>query len=112
MPRKKTPSTANEFDAGVFFVGLFLVGLGIFLLFSFATADVTLDPQSASADCATGLLGAWAAYGAILTLGDGAAYVLALLLIAWGAHVAREQKFWSTWPQVLGGLLMLIAISN
>ena len=112
MPRKKTTVTVrNEFDTGVFFIGLFLVGIGIFFLFSFVTADVTLDPQNAAAECATGLFGAWAAYGVILTLGKGAAYFFALLLIAWGVQVAREQQFWATWPQVLGGMVMLVAIS-
>jgi len=90
-----------------FFAGLFLVGFGLFLLLSFSTTDVALDPNTAAADCATGLLGAWAAYGILLTLGAAAGYSACLLLITWGMHLTRGGSFWASWPRVFGGLLML-----
>src|SRR3989339_405930 len=93
------------------FIGLFLIGSGIFLILSCATSDVAQDPLNAAAGCATGLVGAWAAYGVTLTVGKASAYLLAILLIAWGMAVAREPSFWGTWPKVLGGTIMIVSVS-
>jgi S-DNA-T family DNA segregation ATPase FtsK/SpoIIIE len=93
-----------------FFTGLFIIGLGMFLGISFFTADTTLDPATTASDCATGLLGAWAAFGVRLTLGGVASYALSLLLCAWGIFIIRNNRFFGAWPQVLGGVVALIAL--
>ncbi len=105
---KSTPTAPGPLTV---FLGLFLIGSGVFLLVSFATSDITIDPASAARACPTGLVGAWAAYLGILTLGAASAYTLALLLIAWGAHLAHGAGLWRSWPQVLGGLILLPALA-
>ena len=92
-------------------IGLGLVGLGTFLALSFLTADVALDPVAAAKTCWTGLLGAWAAYGGVHTVGRVPAVALAALTILWGANVLLHMRFLATWPQALGGALMVAALS-
>ncbi len=92
-------------------IGLALVGLGVFLVLSFATADVYLDPAESAKTCWTGLLGAWISFGVIHTVGRIPAVVLAILVVFWGLNSARNQNFLATWPQVFGGIVMLAALS-
>ncbi|MCC8179382.1 MAG: hypothetical protein LIP23_00485, partial [Planctomycetes bacterium] len=92
-------------------MGLGLTCLGIFLLLSFATADVAMDLASAAKTCWTGLLGVWVAYGTIHTLGTAASVLMAMLITFWGLLVAKTMRWFATWPQVVGGVLMLAAVS-
>ncbi len=87
-------------------LGIGLVGLGVFLELSFATGDIGIDPREAAKDCWTGLLGAYAAYGCVGTLGTVPAGILAALLACWGVHIAKSGRFVTTWPQVFGGVLI------
>lgn len=110
---RKTMKAAAKPSPNLFaaFSGLFLVGLGAFLFLSFCTADISLDPAETANACATGYAGVWAAYGVILTLGRFSAYVLTILTIAWGVLVIKRNTFFSTWPKVLGGIIMLVALT-
>ena len=94
-----------------FFIGLFLCSASIFMLLSFLTADISLDPVKASEYCSTGLIGSWIAYGCIVSFGQVSSYFIAFLIFLWGAMVMREGRFLCTWVHVLGGMLMLMAIS-
>ncbi|MCC8189172.1 MAG: hypothetical protein LIP77_00865, partial [Planctomycetes bacterium] len=91
--------------------GIALTGLGAFLLLSFATGDVGLDPAAAATQCWTGLLGAWAAFGGIYTLGRAPAIILSVLVMLWGLHVAKAMRVLTTWPQVVGGVVIILAAS-
>ncbi|MDR1611259.1 MAG: DNA translocase FtsK [Planctomycetota bacterium] len=93
------------------FIGLGLAGLGVFLLLSFATADVLLDPAESAKGCWTGLVGAWIAFGGVNTLGRIPALALAALIVFWGLHVVKNVRFLATWPEVLGGLTTVAALS-
>ncbi|MBN2713795.1 MAG: DNA translocase FtsK, partial [Planctomycetes bacterium] len=95
----------------VFFIGLFLFALGLFLGLSFATADITVDPVQTARQCATGLVGAWVAYGTVLTLGLTASYFMAGLVCMWGVCVMQNREFFSTWPKVLGGVVMTVSVA-
>jgi S-DNA-T family DNA segregation ATPase FtsK/SpoIIIE len=92
-------------------IGLGLVGVGAFLLLSFATADVFLDPAESSKRCWTGLIGAWLSFGGVNTLGRTPALALAALIVFWGLHVVKNARFLATWPQVLGGVMMVSSLS-
>ena len=102
--RAKTAYTA-------FFVGLFLCGMSIFMALSFLTADITLDPINGGDYCSTGLIGSWIAYGSILSFGKVASFFMAVLVFFWGSLVMKIGKFFVTWVNVLGGILMLFAVS-
>lgn len=114
MARRKTSKaeeTPTPYPMHLFFTGLFLVGLGIFLGLSFATSDIRLDPGEAAGRCLTGLVGAWSAYGIVLTFGYPASYLLSSLLLFWGFSVISQRAFLSTWPNVLGGMILLASVA-
>ena len=92
-------------------IGIALIALGGFMGLSFFTGDVGLDPQTAAKSCWTGLLGAWIAFGGIHTLGYLPAMVFAALLVFWGVHIVRGMRFLTTWPQVVGGVLIIVSAS-
>lgn len=105
----------------LFFLGLFVSGCGVFLLVSVATANFALDPGgfpwanggytpdpfSSAHLCATGLFGAWTAYGLVLTVGWPAGILTGILVVLWGWHILRDNVFFATWPRVLGGILTI-----
>ncbi len=109
----KQTETSSWRVGGVFAaaIGLALTGLGVFLLLSFLTGDVALDPAAAAKTCWTGLLGAWMAFGGIHTFGRIPALVLAVLMICWGIRVLTSMRFLATWPAVFGGALIVVAAS-
>ena len=108
--KTKTPErTKTAYTA--FFVGLFLCGMSIFMALSFLTADITLDPINGGNYCSTGLIGSWIAYGGILSFGKVASFFMAGLVFLWGSLVMKIGRFFGTWVNVLGGLLMLFAVS-
>ncbi len=110
--KKETPSKVQGRTAyAAFFTGLFLCGASIFMVLSFLTADITLDPINGGNYCSTGLLGSWLAYGSILSFGKIASFFLALLVFFWGSLVMKKGRFFATWVNVLGGVLMLFAVS-
>lgn len=113
--KKNTKKRSNQSEGrrayGAFFVGLFLCGLSIFTLLSFLTADITLDPINGGNYCSTGLIGSWIAYGSILSFGKIASFVLSGLIFLWGSLVMNKGKFFGTWVNVLGGMLMIFAVS-
>ncbi|MDR3211676.1 MAG: DNA translocase FtsK [Planctomycetota bacterium] len=93
------------------FTGLGLAGLGIFLFLSFATADIYLDPADSARQCWTGLVGAWLSFWVLVTLGKIPALALAVLVTAWGVRAVRARCFLATWPQVLGGVVVVVALA-
>ncbi len=113
--KDKNKQIARETEKRVsytpFFCGLFLCGLSIFMLLSFLTADITLDPLNGGNYCSTGLVGSWLAYGSILSFGKIPAFIMAGLVFLWGAYIMRLGSFFRTWVNVLGGMLMLCAVS-
>ncbi len=110
--KKETPRQAQGRTAyAAFFTGLFLCGASIFMVLSFLTADITLDPINGGNYCSTGLIGSWLAYGSILSFGKIASFFLALLVFFWGSLVMKKGRFFGTWVNVLGGVLMLFAVS-
>lgn len=117
-PRKKTTKKKSSKENPslfaaycVFFSGLFLCAFSVFLLLSFITADITLDSESAAKVCVTGLVGAWLSYGALITSGIPAAYLLSVLIFCWGAHIMKTGRVFATWPAVLGGIIMAFSVS-
>ena len=94
------------------FAGLFLILLGLFLGLSFATAEIALDPADAAARCATGLIGAWSSYLVLISLGTVGSFLLAGLVSAWGLLIIRRGEVLATWPQVLGGVVMSVAVAT
>ncbi|MCC8167125.1 MAG: hypothetical protein LIQ31_13505, partial [Planctomycetes bacterium] len=90
-------------------IGIGMMGLAVFMALSFLTGNVLLDPATAAEDCWTGMLGAYLAYAGINPLGLVPAMVTAVLIFFWGAHVAATGKFITTWPQVFGGGLIIVA---
>ncbi len=108
---KTTSQTQSKTAYMAFFIGLFLCGMSIFLILSFLTADITLDPINGGNYCSTGLIGSWLAYGVVLSFGKISSFFLALLVFLWGSLVMKRGKFFGTWVNVLGGLLMLFSVS-
>ncbi len=92
-------------------IGLGLIGLGIFLTLSFMTADVYLDPAEAAKNCWTGLLGAYVSFGAIHSIGKIPAIAMAVIVIYRGIHSIKHMHFLATWPQVVGGCVVICALS-
>ncbi len=110
-PPETSPSEGRSCRLPLIFLGMLLAGLAVFLMLSFLTADIRLDPTRAARHCATGLLGSWAAFGMLLTLGRAGSYLLMALLFAWGALIMKRQEILNTWPRVLGGLLLTATAS-
>lgn len=110
---RKTKDSARPGLGGMVAVGigLGLVGLGVFLTLSFMTADVYLDPAEAAKNCWTGLLGAYVSFGAIHSIGKIPALAMAVLVIFWGIHSIKNMHFLATWPQVVGGCIVICALS-
>ncbi len=104
---KKTRGIVGGLAAAA--IGIGMMGLAVFMALSFLTGNVLLDPVTAVEDCWTGMLGAYLAYGGINTLGLVPAMVTAVLVFFWGAHVAATGRFITTWPQVFGGGLIIVA---
>jgi S-DNA-T family DNA segregation ATPase FtsK/SpoIIIE len=104
-------SDAPHVDHPSLFTGFFLAAAGLFLSVSLWSADITLDPRAAAEECLTGLLGWYAAFYARLSVGTLPALLLGALVVLWGAAVIRRRAFWRSWPQVLGGLLLVAALS-
>ncbi len=112
MAKRKTTKKTPEPEVKMiflptFFIGMFVCAASIFLLLSFLTSDITLDPQAAAKICVTGLFGAWAAYSVIITLGTPGAYLFAGLFFCWGAKIMKRNRIFATWPAVLGGTIMI-----
>ncbi len=91
--------------------GLLMTGLGIFMLLSFLAFDPGIDPVEAAETCWTGVLGAYVAYGAIHTIGVASAFCMAFLFMFWGMLITKKMHFFATWPNVIGGVLMIAALS-
>ncbi len=89
--------------------GIGLVGLAVFLALSFTTGDIGIDPAEAAKTCWTGLLGAYLAFGGLNTIGRLPCALLTVLIACWGAHIARSGRFLATWPQMVGGVLAVVA---
>lgn len=111
VKKKFTSQTQPKTAYSAFFVGLFLCGTSIFLLLSFLTADITLDPINGGNYCSTGLIGSWLAYGVVLSFGKISSFFLAFLVFLWGSVVMKRGKIFGTWVNVLGGVLMLFSVS-
>ena len=111
VKKKFTSQTQSKTAYSAFFVGLFLCGTSIFLLLSFLTADITLDPINGGNYCSTGLIGSWLAYGVVLSFGKISSFFLAFLVFLWGSVVMKRGKIFGTWVNVLGGVLMLFSVS-
>lgn len=109
-PKRGTTDTPPLPALAVFLTGMFLAGLGIFLLLSFLTADLRLDPDRASVHCATGLVGTWAAFGVQLTIGRIPAFLVGFLCFLWGGYIMRTGRLCASWPRVLGAAVM-VAVS-
>ena len=111
VKKKFTSQTQSKTAYAAFFVGLFLCGTSIFLLLSFLTADITLDPINGGNYCSTGLIGSWLAYGVVLSFGKISSFFLAFLVFLWGSLIMKRGKIFGTWVNVLGGVLMLFSVS-
>ncbi len=107
----KSPKKRLGWAGGMFAVaiGIGVMGCGVFMALSLATGDANIDPKVAATTCWTGLLGAYASFGAINTLGKIPALVLAALLFFWGAYIAKAMRVFTTWPAVFGGILIVLA---
>jgi S-DNA-T family DNA segregation ATPase FtsK/SpoIIIE len=92
------------------FAGLCIFTAGALLGVSLWSADITLAPDASTA-CWTGRAGWYAAFFSRISFGTLPALVLALLVTAWGAWLARGRAVLPTWPQVVGGLVMVTALS-
>lgn len=111
VKKKSTDEAQGKTAYTAFFSGLFLCGMSIFMVLSFLTADITLDPVNGGEYCSTGLIGSWISYGSILSFGKIASFFLAALVFLWGSLVMKIGEFFRTWVNVLGGILMLFAVS-
>lgn len=117
MAKKKAASKLQEqppqkmIFLPTFFFGMFVCAFSVFMMLSILTSDVTLDPAESAKSCVSGLVGAWLAYWGVLSLGIYGVAVLTLLCFLWGARIMRGNAVFSTWPGVLGGLIMAACVA-
>ena len=117
MAKKKAASKLQEqppqkmIFLPTFFFGMFVCAFSVFMMLSILTSDVTLDPAESAKSCVSGLVGAWLAYWGVVSLGIYGAAVLTLLCFLWGARIMRGNAVFSTWPGVLGGVIMAACVA-